>query len=169
MTMRRYAGWLAAAACAMALALPAAAAPLRDAAAAAGDCAACHKDAAALPARHKATKAMKLADCVGCHEKNTEDTLVGKMPGSHVHALGGVGCADCHGKGTAKPQAVEMARCLSCHGSGDKVAALTAKMKQNPHTSPHYGTELDCNVCHRQHEKSEDYCAECHRFGFKVP
>jgi len=152
-------------------ALPLAAAPTRDAAAAGNDCVACHKgDAkAALPAKHKSTKAMKLADCLECHEKKTEDTLITKLPGSHLHQLAGVGCADCHGK-AAKPEPVEMEQCLSCHGSGEKVAALTAKMKpQNPHVSTHYNSDLDCNLCHRQHQKSENYCAECHRWDFKVP
>jgi uncharacterized paraquat-inducible protein A len=27
-----------------------------------------------------------------------------------------------------------------------------------------------CNLCHHQHEKSENYCAQCHsNFDFKVP
>jgi hypothetical protein len=39
----------------------------------------------------------------------------------------------------------------------------------NPHTSPHYGTDLDCNLCHHQHAASEDYCAYCHDYDFKTP
>lgn len=151
--------------------LPLSAAPTRDPAARGNDCAACHKaDAKApLPARHKATGKMKFADCLECHEKRTDDTLVGKLPGSHAHQLAGVGCVDCHGKGD-KPAPVEMDQCLSCHGSGDKVSARTAKLKpRNPHESAHYGTDLDCNLCHRQHQKSENYCAECHSWKFQVP
>lgn len=160
------AGW----AVLLCLALPAAAAPLRDAAAKGNDCAACHKaEAKPLPAKHKNTLAMKWADCLECHEKRTEDTLVTKLPGSHAHQLAGVGCVDCHGK-TDKPVPVEMDKCLTCHKSGDKVAALTAKLKpQNPHLSAHYGSELDCNLCHHQHQKSENYCAECHAWKFQVP
>ncbi len=150
--------------------LPSMAAPLRDPLARGTDCSACHREGSpVLPARHKAVAKMKWADCLGCHERRTPDSLVGKLPGSHAHQLAGVGCADCYGK-TQPPQPVEVDKCLSCHGSGDKVAALTAKLKpQNPHVSRHHGTELDCNLCHRQHEKSEDYCAECHHFDFKVP
>lgn len=160
---------LLAAAAATAAIATAAEPPRRDTAARGNDCAACHRGDQPLPARHKAVSAMKLTDCVECHEKRTDDSLVGKMNGSHLHQLAGVGCADCHGKG-GQPAPVDMEQCLSCHGSGEKVSALTAKMKpQNPHTSAHYGSDLDCNVCHRQHEKSENYCAECHRWEFKVP
>jgi hypothetical protein len=160
----------AAAALALFCAAPTAApTPRLEAKAAGNDCAACHGPAAVLPARHKATLNMKLADCNECHERKTPDTLVGKMSGSHQHLLSGVTCADCHGQ-TGKPEPVEMEQCLSCHGSGDKVAKLTAKVKpQNPHVSAHYGTELDCNLCHQQHRKSEDYCAECHDYHFQVP
>lgn len=156
-----------------ALALAATPAPTRDPVAQAQDCRACHKGegryGGALPERHKPVQGQKLADCLACHDKRGDDTLAGKLPGSHLHQLAGVGCADCHGK-EGKPAVVEMDRCLACHGSGDKVAALTAQMKpQNPHLSVHYGSELDCNLCHRQHAKSENYCAECHRWQFKVP
>ena len=154
---------------ALCMALPALAEPLRAPKAAGNDCVACHGTQKVLGARHKATQAMKMADCVGCHERKTDDTLLGRLNGSHLHQLQGVGCDGCHGKG-AKREPVEKEQCLSCHGSGDKVAALTAQVKpQNPHNSKHYGTELDCNLCHQQHRKSEDYCAECHDFKFKVP
>jgi hypothetical protein len=153
---------------ALGAALSAGAEPLRDPKAAGNDCVACHGTQKVLGAKHKATQAMKMADCVECHERKTDDTLIGRLNGSHLHQLQGVTCDDCHGKG-AERAPVEMEQCLSCHGSGDKVSALTAKLKQNPHDSKHYGTDLDCNLCHQQHRKSEDYCAECHTFKFKVP
>ena len=66
--------------------------------------------------------------------------------------------------------AAPTALCLVCHGSAAKVALKTQNTKpNNPHDSPHYGTQLDCNFCHRQHAKSEDYCAQCHKFNFVVP
>jgi len=150
------------------------AAPVRDPAAAGNDCVACHKGddpkaQSPLPAKHKSTKTMKLADCFDCHEKRTDDTLITKLTGSHLHQLAGVSCVDCHGS-SGKPAPVEMEQCLSCHKSGEKVAALTAKLKpQNPHFSAHYNSDLDCNLCHHQHQKSENYCSECHRWDFKVP
>ncbi|MBW2098891.1 MAG: cytochrome c3 family protein [Deltaproteobacteria bacterium] len=38
-------------------------------------------------------------------------------------------------------------------------------MDPNPHNSPHYGADLDCNFCHHQHSKSENFCAQCHYDG----
>ena len=133
----------------------------------AGDWGACHGKDKVLPDNHPDTKTMNGKGCLACH-KEGKMSLVGKMPGSHVHQLAGVNCASCHGKG--KPEAVAMDKCVACHGSTAKLAEKTAKVKpENPHTSPHYGTELDCNLCHHQHAKSENYCNQCHSFGFKVP
>jgi len=86
-----------------------------------------------------------------------------------LHAASGVKCADCHGS-VKKPQAVPMEKCLSCHGDTRALAAKTANVKPvNPHESRHYGTEADCNLCHHQHKKSENFCLDCHnRFDFKV-
>lgn len=166
----RAAGLLLACAFALSATLPALAAPpRRDPQAQGNDCVACHGDSKVLGARHKPVKAMKLADCTECHERKTDDTLIGKLPGSHLHQLVAVGCADCHGA-TDKPEAVEAEKCLSCHGPLAKLVQRTAKVKpENPHHSPHWGDELDCTLCHQQHRKSEDYCAECHRFNYKVP
>ena len=133
-----------------------------------GDCAACHVKAKMLPDKHPDTKAMNLQACKACHSKENLD-LTGKLPGSHIHRLADVQCAKCHGK-TKKPEALTMQQCVACHGSTEKLAAKTKEVKPtNPHTSPHYGTELDCNLCHHQHTKSANYCAECHKFEFKTP
>jgi cytochrome c553 len=144
------------------------AAPKRIANAKAGDCAACHGKDKVLPDSHPATKGMDWKACQACH-KEGKMTLAGKVPGSHIHQLTGVNCAACHGK-TRKPAATEMKKCVGCHGSTAKLAEKTAGVKpENPHTSPHYGTDLDCNLCHHQHAKSENYCNQCHKFDFKVP
>ena len=91
------------------------------------------------------------------------------MPGSHGHLLAGVNCEKCHGN-TKKQEAPAMEQCVACHGSTDKLVEKTKEVKLlNPHTSPHYGTNLDCNLCHHQHVKSENYCAQCHDFDFKAP
>ena len=134
----------------------------------AGDCAACHGKEKVMPESHPDTKTMNWKGCLACH-KEGKMSLVGKLPGSHVHQLSGVNCVSCHGK-AKKPQALGMEKCVACHGSTAKLAEKTAKVKpENPHTSPHYGTELDCNLCHRQHAKSENYCNQCHNFNFRVP
>ena len=121
-----------------------------------------------VSAAPKQVPGAKAGGCKACHQGD-KMALAGTMPGSHVHQLTGVNCVGCHGK-TEKPEALEMDKCVACHGSTAKLAEKTAKVKpENPHTSPHYGTELDCNLCHRQHAKSENYCNQCHSFNFRVP
>ena len=144
------------------------AAPKRLATAKPGDCAACHGTQKVLPADHKSTKAMTYQGCLECHDKKGGMTLWTKMPLAHMHQLAGVNCQKCHGK-TKKPEEVPMSKCVTCHNV-DKVAEKTASVKpQNPHESVHYGRNLDCNLCHREHGKSENYCAQCHSFKFVVP
>ncbi len=144
------------------------AAPKNVPTAKAGNCAACHGAQAVLPAGHGDTKAMTYKDCLGCHEKTGPQKLEGRIPGSHIHRLNNITCQMCHGK-AKKPEAVKMKQCATCHDA-DKLAAQTAQVKpENPHTSPHYGTSLDCNVCHHQHEKSGNFCSQCHKFDFVVP
>jgi len=133
-----------------------------------GDCAACHESEKILPSNHPNTKNMNHEGCVPCHQKTGKGSLRTKMPGSHTHGLAGVTCAKCHGV-TEKPETVEMTQCIACHTPA-KLVEKTAKVKpENPHTSPHYGNNLDCNLCHRQHGKSENYCNQCHNFNFTTP
>jgi hypothetical protein len=28
---------------------------------------------------------------------------------------------------------------------------------------------MECRLCHQMHEESEDYCAQCHSWGWEVP
>ena len=144
------------------------AAPKRVATAKPGNCMACHGSEKVLPQGHEDTKAMTFEACKECHPKTGAPRLEGTMPGSHLHQLSGVTCVKCHGK-TKKVEAVEMKQCVTCHNAG-KLVEKTEKVKpENPHTSPHYGSELDCNVCHHQHAKSENFCSQCHKFDFVVP
>ncbi|MFO0581689.1 MAG: cytochrome c3 family protein [Anaeromyxobacter sp.] len=93
----------------------------------------------------------------------------GEKFSADAHQAKGVSCADCHGK-AKKKTFVEAERCLSCHGPGEALAAKTAAVKpENPHASPHWGAQMECNVCHRQHKATQNWCDHCHRFGFKVP
>lgn len=166
--LMRLASWMFAAALFAAFALPSVAAPVQNPKARPGDCVACHKAEKVLPAKHEATQDMKFKDCAECHEPKTEDTLSGKMSGAHLHRLNGVDCAKCHGT-KGKPTEVAAAKCTSCHDTA-KLVAKTANVKpKNPHTSPHYGPDADCNICHHQHAKSEIYCNECHDFKYRVP
>lgn len=134
-----------------------------------GDCAACHGAAKVLPPGHVATRAMKAADCARCHDPAGPKALGAKLPSGHRHGLAGVGCADCHGK-AAKPQPASVEACLACHGPAAELVKKTAAVKpENPHDSPHWGPQMECSVCHRQHEATVNWCAHCHTFDFKVP
>ena len=63
--------------------------------------------------------------------------------------------------------------CLGCHEHesyaqlAEMTKALEEEIGANPHDS-HYG-ELECRLCHKVHRASQDYCANCHTWGWKVP
>lgn len=142
---------------------------VRDPRAKAGDCAACHGAAKVLPPGHVATRAMAFADCAKCHDPEGPKALAGKLPSGHLHGLHGVSCAECHGKG-GKAQPATADACLACHGPPAELVQKTAAVKpENPHDSPHWGPQMECSVCHRQHEQTVNWCAHCHTFDFKVP
>lgn len=141
--------------------------PKKLEAAAPGDCSVCHSNEKILPADHVNTKKMTSTECAECH-KNDSKSLRVKIPLSHAHQLSGVDCDDCHEEpNSAKPLTTK--QCLSCHGSFDEVAGATHNLDPNPHDSPHYGKELDCDLCHHHHSKSENFCAQCHEWELCVP
>lgn len=84
------------------------------------------------------------------------------------HVAKGVQCAMCHGPDEKNLQEPTADTCKQCH-SVDALVEKTAKVKPtNPHTSPHYATDLDCNSCHLGHQSGENFCNQCHQFDFKV-
>ena len=90
--------------------------------------------------------------------------------GADKHLAHGLTCASCHGKEYEKnPQTPDINTCTKCHGPTEELAKKTAHLPQNPHKSPHYGTKLECTNCHVMHDETEDFCGQCHKFGFKVP
>ncbi len=110
---------------------------------------------------------MMLKDCMVCHGKD-EVSLKSKMPMSHTHMLSGISCRTCHGK--KEPfKKMNYKDCTSCHGT-DTLAKAPARdhFLPNPHNS-HYGTDVDCSLCHFQHKKSEFMCAQCHDFKNVTP
>ncbi len=133
------------------------------------DCKACHAASNPLPKSHPNIAGKPLSACAACHPAGTAQSLSGRMPLFHAHLLGGLTCKSCHAD-PKKPKLVEADACMGCHDP-EKVSAKTATMQPtNPHNSKHYGIKADCNLCHHQHEKSENYCAQCHNnFDFKVP
>lgn len=141
--------------------------PKRLQTAAIGDCTACHGNSDVLPRNHIGTKGMDSIKCEECHEAGLK-VLREKIPLTHMHLLNGVTCADCHeNPNSAKP--LTTAQCLSCHGTFEEVADATKDLDPNPHNSPHYGTGMDCDLCHHQHSKSENFCAQCHEWELLVP
>jgi hypothetical protein len=89
------------------------------------------------------------------------------VAGSHKDK--GISCEGCHGSEENKTF-VPAERCLMCHGGMPELVKKTEAVKpENPHASPHWGSRIECSVCHRQHEKTVDWCSHCHAFNFKVP
>ena len=133
------------------------------------DCKACHGSSNPLPQKHPNIAGKSLSACAACHPAGTGQALSGRMPLFHAHLLGGLTCKSCHAD-PKKPKLTEAEVCMGCHDP-EKVSAKTAAMTPtNPHNSKHYEIKADCNLCHHQHEKSENYCAQCHsNFDFKVP
>lgn len=83
------------------------------------------------------------------------------------HTKMGLDCKSCHGP-DGKDE-VTTQTCTQCHQLDALVASTKDVKPTNPHVSPHYGNELDCNSCHMGHQESENFCNQCHQFDFKVP
>ena len=84
------------------------------------------------------------------------------------HVKMGLTCESCHGANNAIAYPT-IDQCKTCHDPLT-IAEKTKNVKpRNPHVSPHYGNTLDCALCHLQHSPKENYCDQCHKFGFKVP
>lgn len=85
------------------------------------------------------------------------------------HANNDISCVDCHGDATPR-QPVSMLKCIECHDPGELAAATAELEPTNPHENRHFGTGMDCNLCHHQHQKSVNYCLPCHpTFILNVP
>jgi len=83
------------------------------------------------------------------------------------HGERSVTCATCH-DGNFPTAAVKKEKCFTCHGSYEQVA------RQAPiHYDaiyPHFQVgPVECNDCHKAHEKSVLVCNMCHTFGDVVP
>ncbi len=129
--------------------------------------------------------------CAGCHLiKPYVQSWMGSDFLDHKHSKTGNACLDCHQltdkeqrenvtkyqmnafKTPLTPREYPNAFCLRCHGSYKEVAERTKDFEKkgltkNPHES-HYG-EIDCNVCHKSHKPSVDYCSQCHSPVVKKP
>ena len=82
---------------------------------------------------------------------------------SHHDKLG-FDCKNCHKQADPKDyKALSADECLSCHKSYDALAERSGHLEydDNVHASPHY-PKMDCNLCHRSHKPSQNYCVMCH-------
>jgi hypothetical protein len=124
-----------------------------------GQCTACHEDKEVIPQNHVDTDDMTADDCDSCHEGTT--SLINKIPLSHMHQLEGISCRGCH-EDPASAEAADSTVCKNCHNDTKALYNATSGEELNPHYSPHEGGIPDCNKCHHQHKKSENYCTQCH-------
>ena len=67
--------------------------------------------------------------------------------GADRHVGMGLSCETCHGPDKANPQEPTIDTCKQCHD----VKAL------------------ECTNCHIMHGETENFCDQCHQFGYKVP
>ena len=134
-----------------------------------GDCVACHENGTVLPKGHPDTAKMNIEACTACHKKDHTEgkkplSLTGKLSLSHTHALGGNNCIACHGNEQAT---LEPGNCLVCHkGFGDGKNRLNPSLPKVHDT--HMG-DLPCNLCHKAHAKSVNFCSQCHEWKYIVP
>lgn len=131
------------------------------------DCFGCHAGAGKLPDGHPDIVDMVYMECEECHLQEIPK-VEQKMSLGHVHLLSEISCEDCH-LSMENPAPLSSEDCFKCHGSAREVADLTIDLDPNPHNSIHYETDLDCDLCHHQHEPSENFCSQCHDSEFKVP
>ena len=89
--------------------------------------------------------------------------------GADRHAAMGLTCETCHGPDKANHATPDIKTCTQCHNTKDLVEKTKDVKPTNPHVSPHYQDQLDCTNCHYMHGETENFCDQCHQFGFKVP
>lgn len=89
----------------------------------------------------------------------------GPQMGADKHVAKGVACQTCHGQDLKNPEFPTEATCTQCHPKAQLIEKTKNLPGANPHNAPHNG---DCINCHLMHEQPEDYCAQCHKFNFKV-
>jgi hypothetical protein len=82
-----------------------------------------------------------------------------------------VSCELCHnGQNPTAP--ADDANCIRCHGSASDMAKLTEERAKendlpNPHLTKHFGEDVPCTTCHKEHKKSELLCANCHKYTYE--
>ncbi len=100
-------------------------------------------------------------------DTNTVKTYSQGAKAKHLagnHAKRGLDCIMCHtGNKISDSESEINAKCSTCHGGLESLAAKTEKAGQpNPHKS-HLG-QIQCTACHSGHQESVAYCTNCHDF-----
>jgi nitrate/TMAO reductase-like tetraheme cytochrome c subunit len=128
--------------------------------------------------------------CATCHVMSPMvDSYLSSNNLDHKHAQATIQCKQCHDYPLSKEissginfitgnytmplsynKIATKEFCLKCHGSYDKLAALTANYDPDSGRNPHqsHNGELDCYNCHKSHGQSTLYCAQCHS-DMKIP
>ena len=96
--------------------------------------------------------------------------LAAEYPNKPHHQDGELSCIDCHSQ-MPPDEPTAMETCLECHGPLEDLVAATdhGEHHPNPHNSPHYGPDNACDLCHYEHEESENMCGDCHEWATAVP
>lgn len=96
--------------------------------------------------------------------------LAAEYPNKPHHQDAELSCTDCHGE-IPPSEPATMETCLDCHGPLEDLVAATERGEHhpNPHNSPHYGPDNACDLCHYEHEQSENMCGDCHEWATAVP
>ena len=89
--------------------------------------------------------------------------------GADRHVAMGLTCEVCHGPDKNNLKTPDINTCTQCHNTKDLVEKTKNVKPTNPHVSPHYQDQLECTNCHLMHSETENFCDQCHQFGFKVP
>ncbi len=98
----------------------------------------------------------------------TGDEQYGENTVRNYHQTKGVTCELCHMvKSPVNPASSQS--CSWCHGSSQFMATTTTHLNPNPHNSVHWGYDLECDMCHKSHEESVNYCDTCHHSDLVVP
>lgn len=86
------------------------------------------------------------------------------FPLNGLHKKLDLKCNDCHLENdTTKYSSAMNISCKKCHGDYSELSDYTSGLghNNNIHASPHY-EDLDCDMCHKSHKKSQNICINCH-------
>jgi len=123
--------------------------------------------------------------CTLCHNiRPYVDSYYASEHTDHIHYQANVVCKECHvvspveslGEAWAyvtgnydnplSERRLGQENCLRCHRSYESLIEKTSHLERNPHDG--HWPEMECNLCHKAHRSSVDYCAQCHESGHEV-